>query len=72
MDHRKYLKPASAAEKIGVTPGTLANWRWKAIGPPYYAIGGMIRYADDELDAWVAAGRQSTADTISPSTGAHL
>jgi hypothetical protein len=47
---------------MSVTPGTLANWRWKSIGPPYYAVGTIILYADDELDAWVAAGRQSTAD----------
>jgi hypothetical protein len=68
VDHpRKYLKPAPAAEKIGVTPETLANWRWKQIGPPYYRVQGLILYRDDEIDAWVAAGRQSTAasDTIS-------
>jgi hypothetical protein len=59
---KKYLKPADAAEKIGVTTGTLANWRWKRVGPPFYAVGAMIRYADDEVDAFVAAGRQSTAD----------
>jgi hypothetical protein len=63
VDHpRKYLKPTAAAEKIGVTTGTLANWRWRSVGPPYYAIGAMIRYAENEVDAWIAAGRQSTAD----------
>jgi hypothetical protein len=72
VDHRRYLKPAKAAEKIGnVTVGTLANWRWKDVGPPYYRIGGLILYADDEIDAWIAAGRQSTGDAISPSTGAR-
>jgi hypothetical protein len=63
-DHRKYLKPADAAKKIDVTVGTLANWRWKEIGPPFYAIGAMIRYADDEIDTWIAAGRQSRGDEI--------
>ncbi len=68
MDHRRYLKPAKAAEKIGnVTVGTLANWRWKEVGPPYYRVAGLILYADDEIDAWIAAGRQSTADEISAS-----
>jgi hypothetical protein len=68
MDPRRsYLKTNSAAEKIGVTPETLANWRWKQIGPPYYRVQGLILYRDDEIDAWVAAGRQSTvaSDTIS-------
>jgi hypothetical protein len=59
MNHRTYLKPVAAAEKIGVTVGTLANWRWKGFGPAYYAIGGMIRYADEEIDTWIATGRQA-------------
>jgi hypothetical protein len=59
---RKYLKSADAAKKIGVATGTLANWRWKKVGPPYYVVGGMVRYADDELDGYVTAGRQTTAD----------
>jgi hypothetical protein len=67
VNHRKYQKPPMAAEKIGVTLGCLANWRWKGIGPPYYVINNMIRYADDEVDAWIAAGRQSTSDEIGPS-----
>jgi predicted site-specific integrase-resolvase len=67
--HRKYLKPATAAEKIGVTIGTLANWRWKGIGPAFYAISGMIRYTDDEIDAWITAGRQSAGDALGESTG---
>jgi hypothetical protein len=68
VDHpRKYLKPPTAAEKIGITPETLANWRWKQIGPPYYRVQGLILYRDDEIDAWIAAGRQPTAasDTVS-------
>ena len=56
MDHRKYLRPADAAQKIHVTVGTLANWRWKGVGPAYYAIGGLIRYADDEVEGWLKAG----------------
>ena len=71
MDHRRYLKPAKAAEKIGVTVPTMANWRWKEVGPPFYRIGGLILYADDEIDAWIAAGRQSTGDPISASARGH-
>jgi hypothetical protein len=61
MDHRTYLKPLAVAEKLGVTIGTLANWRWRGAGPAYYAIGGMVRYCDQEVDAWIAEGRQATA-----------
>ena len=72
MDHRKYLKPAAAAEKIGITIGTLANWRWRGVGPTYYQVGGLIRYADDEVDAFMAAGRQATPDDVSAKAEARL
>jgi hypothetical protein len=62
VDHRRYLKPAKAAEKIGVTVATMANWRWKEVGPPFYRVGGLILYEDREIDAWISAGRQSTGD----------
>jgi hypothetical protein len=71
VDHRTYLRPPKVAVKLGVTIGTLANWRALRIGPPHYRRGGLVLYADDEIDAWVLAGRQSTADTISPSAGAR-
>lgn len=38
MAHRNYLRPAKVAEKLGIATGTLANWRTKAVGPPYYRI----------------------------------
>jgi hypothetical protein len=62
VDHRRYLRPAKAAEKIDITVGTLANWRWRNDGPPFYRVGDLILYADDEIDAWIAAGRQPTED----------
>ncbi len=71
MDHRIFLRPAKVADKLGVTIGTLANWRTKQIGPPDYRVGGLVLYADDEIDHWVAAGRQSTCDDAGPSAGAQ-
>jgi hypothetical protein len=68
VGHRRYLKPKNAAEKIGVSVDTMANWRWKQVGPPFYRVGGLILYADDEIDAWITAGRQST-DAIAPNSG---
>jgi hypothetical protein len=62
MGHRRYLRPADAAQKIDVTVGTLANWRWKGVGPADYAIGGLIRYADDEVEGWLKAGWRPVCD----------
>jgi predicted DNA-binding transcriptional regulator AlpA len=66
VDHRTYLRPPKVADKLGVTIGTLANWRTKQIGPPHYRVGGLVLYANDEIDDWVAAGRQSTGDATAP------
>jgi hypothetical protein len=46
----------------------MANWRWKEVGPPFYRVGGLILYEDREIDAWIAAGRQSTGDAIGLAT----
>jgi hypothetical protein len=67
MDHRKFMKPMAAAEKIGVGVATMANWRWQQKGPPFYRVGGLILYADDEIDGWISAGREPAADAISQS-----
>jgi hypothetical protein len=69
MDHRKYLKPLKAAEKIGVTVATMANWRWQQKGPPFYRVRGLILYCEEEIDGWITAGRQSTTDAVTVSTG---
>ena len=62
MDYpRRYIKEADAAKKLDVAEGTLANWRWKGKGPPYYRMGNMVRYEVGELDRWVAAGKTEAA-----------
>ncbi len=35
------LTAAQAAERLGVTTGTLANWRCKGIGPDYLKLNGF-------------------------------
>jgi len=51
------LRPAAAAARIGVTPGTLAKWRSAGIGPAYYVVAGRIIYNETDCDAYVEAGR---------------
>jgi hypothetical protein len=55
------LKPANeAAQYLGKPEKTLANWRSAGIGPPYYRVGGSIRYDVADLDAWLAEQRVVT------------
>jgi hypothetical protein len=47
------------AERIGLPPKTLENWRSIKKGPPYYKLGSRVVYDDAETDAWLAAHRRT-------------
>jgi hypothetical protein len=38
------LSAAEAAVRLGLEPGTLANWRWSGQGPRFVKVGGRVRY----------------------------
>jgi predicted site-specific integrase-resolvase len=42
-----------AAERLGIAPQTLMNWRTKGYGPPSARIGGRVRYRQEDIDTWV-------------------
>jgi hypothetical protein len=49
-----WLDTESAAAYVGASPNTLRNWRAQGKGPRYRVAGGwLVRYAVDDLDAWV-------------------
>jgi hypothetical protein len=54
----KRLSEAQAAKKLGVTPATLANWRWRKYGPPWLKIGRRIEYVDSDITAWEESQRR--------------
>ena len=49
------VSPEKAAALLGIEVGTLANWRYRGVGPRFLRLGGRVRYrlADlaDYLDA---------------------
>lgn len=51
------LNPAEVADLLVVNVRLLAAWRSRGVGPPYVKLGGRIRYAREDLDAWVVAQR---------------
>jgi hypothetical protein len=59
----RFVRPKEAAPFIGVTEGTLRQWRHKSRGPAYYIPPGIrtVLYEVSELHAFVAAGRVDTA-----------
>ena len=54
MSSRVYLTQEEVAERYRglVSVGTLANWRFQGIGPPFRKIGKAVLYAESDLDAW--------------------
>jgi len=58
----------SQAERLGLKPKTLENWRCLGKGPPYYKVGdgpgAIVVYDDAETDIWLASRRRtSTSDS---------
>ena len=54
VEPRRFLLPAQAAEILGLSPDTLADWRWKKIGPPFIrASRSTVRYDEAALYRWL-------------------
>ncbi len=60
----RLLRPAEAAEQLGVTAKTLERWRGAGDGPAYVRCNSKtIRYRSDDLDAFVLEHlRKNTAE----------
>jgi predicted DNA-binding transcriptional regulator AlpA/DNA-binding XRE family transcriptional regulator len=62
-----YLSVRQAADKAGVSVGTLANWRVMnnkgiAVGPKWFKLTPQIvRYAESDVDSWIEAQRQGAS-----------
>ena len=51
------LNTRKAAERLGLSPRTLARYRMSGTGPAFVRLGRSVRYRPADLDAW-AAGRR--------------
>ena len=51
-----WLTTDQAAAYLSVSAGTLANRRSRGEGPRYRAVGRMVRYHRDDLDAFMVEG----------------
>ena len=62
--NEKLMTPEQAAERLTVSPKTLARWRWAGHGPRFFKIGRLVRYSESDVQAFITAGvRSSTSDT---------
>ena len=60
------VSPEDTAERLGNTPETLANWRWRGTGPPYVLVGRRIRYRLTDLAEWLDAQTRTSTSNAGP------
>jgi len=53
MSQQVLLSPKQVSERLGVAENTLADWRWKRIGPPFTKIGKFAKYIEEHFERWV-------------------
>ena len=49
----RLLTSVEVAEILGITEGTLRNWRYQGDGPPYVKLGSAVRYKATDLQAYI-------------------
>lgn len=58
------LNELQAAEMLSVSPATLRRWRWAGKGPRFRKIGGAVRYAPGDIDAYIEAALRSSTTCL--------
>ncbi|MFE5199997.1 helix-turn-helix transcriptional regulator [Streptomyces sp. NPDC056601] len=54
-----FLTPRQVHAEYGISPQTLANWRWMSLGPDYIkqtpGKAGRIKYRRSAIEKWLDA-----------------
>ena len=59
MSNNRLIDEYEAAGRLGIAVATLRRWRWARQGPAWVKVGAAVRYAPEDLSAFITAGRQS-------------
>jgi excisionase family DNA binding protein len=49
------------ADYLNIGYGTPKDWRYRKVGPPWFKVGGMVRYRKADVDAWLERQQQGSA-----------
>ena len=49
----QWITPEELAGRLSISPGTVANWRGQGKGPAFKRFGGIVRYREDVVNAWI-------------------
>ena len=58
----RYLRPDELAGRWGISPKTLARWRWTGEGPRFLKVSGKVLYRLEDIEAFEAAHIRSRTD----------
>ena len=65
FDNKAILRPAEAAEYLGVSTSTLAKRRLRGEHPSFIKLGKKaVGYLRQDLDAWIEECRRSSTSEI--------
>ncbi len=56
-----FLSNEDLAERYKVGLGTVREWRAKGTGPQVTKVGGLVRYAIEDVLAWESSNREDRA-----------
>ena len=56
-------KPVQVADYLQKPEKTLAEWRYRGIGPRYLTIGRDVRYRWSDVEEWLASQERGTPPT---------
>ena len=66
----EYLDERAAAAILGLSPHTLARWRWIGDGPRFRKFGKSVRYSRADLMAYAEAATRSNTSQASRTVAA--
>jgi hypothetical protein len=58
-----------ASEVLGVSDGTLRQWRYRGRGPAFIRVGSKVRYSLRDLREYIARGRVDPEDDTARAVG---
>ena len=58
-----FLNENQVAQRLGVSIATIRRWRLRNTGPRFRKIGASVRYAADDLTAWIESQPSDGAPT---------
>lgn len=52
-----FMNEQAAGDYLGLSPRTLASWRFQGRGPRFFKFHTAVRYVQEQLDEFIEAGR---------------